>query len=523
MDQHLRFMIYACPNDREATYIRSRECDHNVNSEAAYSKIRSWIADCDDRHSCCPRPVPMPLPTRVLDLNNPDSVKLHETQSERGQYAALSYCWGKKQPSKSLPSPSQDGSTNLQISSLPLTIQDAITVTRQIGLRYLWVDALCIIQDSNEDRDTEIARMAQYYQSASITIFAASASGSDQGFLASTASVRSREPDATSYQFQLSIALPDGTVGIVSAEYCIWDNGVSPEPLDHRAWAYQEHLLCRRALTYGTSTLTWRCGEGLQTWNSWLRRHQKEVTKLLPQGRSQYLYKKEWKDMITIYNYRNLTFLEDKLPAISALASEVFRISVENGGEPGKYLAGVWENDLHNQLLWFTAPGESRDVRCIPYRAPSWSWASVECNVLFPDPGSGLDAVEIENPKSLQLEIIDCGVTPRCSLLPLGQVTAGRLRVRGCLVHGASIPDPESWLLDTFKGTKSDIVLKLDCYGVGDTATILKAQSCWWLQVQHHYGLVLEPVDGDIYRRVGCVVFQNWSEFSGKKQIIDLI
>ncbi|KAJ3522989.1 hypothetical protein NM208_g12629 [Fusarium decemcellulare] len=516
-------MIYACPDGREATYIRARECDHNVNSEAAYSKIRSWIADCDDRHSCCPRQAPMPLPTRVLDLNDPYSVKLRETQSERGQYAALSYCWGKKQQSPSLTSSSRDSFTNLQISSLPLTIQDAIRVTRQIGLRYLWVDALCIIQDSKEDKDTEIARMAEYYQSASITIFAASASGSDQGFLASTASARSREPDAASYQFQLSIALPDGTVGIVGAEYCIWENKVSPEPLDHRAWAYQEHLLCRRALTYGTSTLTWRCEEGLQTWTSWLRMHQKEVTKLLPKRQSPYVYKEAWKGMVAIYSSRNLTFPEDKLPAISALASQVFHISVENGGEPGKYLAGVWENDLHDQLLWLTSLVESRDVRCIPYLAPSWSWASVECNVVFLPLYIDLGAGGIENAKSLQLEIIDCSVTPRCSLLPLGQVTASRLRVRGCLVYGASIPDPENWLLGRFNGTKGDIVLKLDGYGVGDGAAILKAQSCWWLQVQHQYWLVLEPVDGDIYRRVGCVVFPNWSEFSGGKQIIDLI
>ena len=69
-------------------------------------------------------------------------------------------------------------------STLPATIQDAIIVTRKLGLRYLWVDALCIFQDSTSDKDAEIAKMDQIYQNARLTISAASAEKCQDGFLA---------------------------------------------------------------------------------------------------------------------------------------------------------------------------------------------------------------------------------------------------------------------------------------------------------------------------------------------------
>ncbi|RSM01931.1 hypothetical protein CEP52_008259 [Fusarium oligoseptatum] len=415
-----------------------------------------------------------------------------------------------------------DNPSHLTISSLPRTIQDAITVTRQIGLKYLWVDALCIIQDSVGDKDAEISQMAQYYQNASVTIIAANADSCDKGFLASTTSPRSLEIDAVPCQFQLSMAFSDERVDAVGVEYCIWDNGTSPEPLDRRAWAYQEQILCRRALTYGTSTITWRCEQGIQVWNLWLRKHHNVLAKVIPKCNNQHLYKEAWKNIVAIYCHRNLTFPEDKLPAISALASQVRHLSVQSGGEPGRYLAGIWEHDMLDQLIWLTSPTESRPVRCIPYRAPSWSWASVECPVLFPDPRSGLSLGELESTESLQLEMIDCSVAPRSALVPLGQVTTGRLRVRGCLIHGSSVPAPEAWLIGTFGGTNSDVMLKLDCYSIGDKAGISTAKSCWWLHVQHRHGLLLEHVDGTIYRRVGCFVGY-WSGSSEERRVIDII
>ncbi|RSL90353.1 hypothetical protein CEP51_000759 [Fusarium floridanum] len=522
MDSHLRFKVYACPGDRAATYISSRDCDLSMGSGVAYAKIRSWMAECDTQHSSCQRPESMPLPTRVLDLQDQNTVRIHEARTEDDHYAALSYCWGMNPQFETTLSNKHDNPSHLTISSLPRTIQDAITVTRQIGLKYLWVDALCIIQDSVEDKDAEISQMAQYYQNASVTIIAANADSCDKGFLASTTSPRSLEIDAVPCQFQLSMAFSDERVDAVGVEYCIWDNGTSPEPLDRRAWAYQEQILCRRALTYGTSTITWRCEQGIQVWNSWLRKHHNVLAKVIPKCNNQHLYKEAWKNIVAIYCHRNLTFPEDKLPAISALASQVRHLSVQSGGEPGRYLAGIWEHDMLDQLIWLTSPTESRPVRCIPYRAPSWSWASVECPVLFPDPRSGLSLGELESTESLQLEMIDCSVAPRSALVPLGQVTTGRLRVRGCLIHGSSVPAPEAWLIGTFGGTNSDVMLKLDCYSIGDKAGISTAKSCWWLHVQHRHGLLLEHVDGTIYRRVGCFVGY-WPGSSEERRVIDII
>ncbi|KPM34908.1 hypothetical protein AK830_g11661 [Neonectria ditissima] len=292
------------------------EHDNKVSSSAAYSKIRSWMADCDGQYSSCFRPSLVTLPTRVLDVQNPDAILLHETHSMLGQYVTLSYCWGGRRQFETNLSSFEDAYVNMPMSSLSSTIQDAVTVTKQIGLRYLWVDALCIIQDSVDDKYTEIAKMADYYQNASITIIAASASGSDGGFLAPKTSPRSLEPESASCQLQLPMIFLDGNVGVIRAECCTWDYGDSPEPLDRRAWAYQEHILCQRAVIFGTSTMTWRCGHGAQAWTSWLRRYQKTMTDFLPKSDSRYLYKDAWKRIVAVYSRRNLTLPGDKLPAI---------------------------------------------------------------------------------------------------------------------------------------------------------------------------------------------------------------
>ncbi|KAK1634568.1 heterokaryon incompatibility protein-domain-containing protein [Colletotrichum phormii] len=438
-ESHLRFKVYAEEGEEAAAFVSSVDADGHFNSEAAFSRVRSCMSTCDEQHTDCLRDSTGIRPSRLLDLSITTTMRLRDAHVTYDQYAALSYCWGGDQQLKitrSTLAQIPEAYLGIDLASLSATIQDAVRVARRFGVDYLWVDALCIVQDSPEDREVEMSKMASIYQNACITIVAANASDASRGFLASRDSPRSLEPGSLPLRFQLPITL-EGKVQNIGLEYSKWDNALSPEPIDKRAWAFQESLLSRRVLIYGTSTMTWRCGSGVQAWRSWIREHQKTMA--------------TWKNLVTLYGRRLLTCSEDRLPAISALASEVLRLTKEGGGEPGRYLAGVWENDLLNQLIWFTNLEEGRDVRRIPYRAPSWSWASVESPILYSLPRIAMTASEIMGDSDTDLEIIECGVTLLSERAPMGEVIGGKLCARGSLVPGSSMPDHELWGAGTFQ------------------------------------------------------------------------
>jgi Heterokaryon incompatibility protein (HET) len=125
-----------------------------MRSPAYLDNIPAWIAKCTREHPECGRPGAMPLPKRVLDLGQPgtsaDPVLLHSEETE-GQYICLSYCWGSSQPIKTTRATIAQFSQRISFESLPPTFQDAIFVTRHLGIRYLWIDSLCIVQDDHED------------------------------------------------------------------------------------------------------------------------------------------------------------------------------------------------------------------------------------------------------------------------------------------------------------------------------------------------------------------------------------
>ena len=132
--------------------------------------------------------------------------------------------------------------------TLPQTIQDAITITRKLGLQYLWVDALCIIQDSASDKDKEIAKMDRIYQNSQLTIFAASAEKCQDGFLA-TRSLRGKFSPSIKLAC-IPFACPNGASGTVSLRECD-SYDIADEPLSKCGWALQERVLSSRLLIYG--------------------------------------------------------------------------------------------------------------------------------------------------------------------------------------------------------------------------------------------------------------------------------
>lgn len=144
----------------------------------------TWIRDCNQNHKQC-RSVSSSLPTRVLDVaRDAERVYVYETSStDVNEYICLSYCWGDVLPVTTtldnIGSHCRDG---ISIEdALPLTFREAVIATRALGCSYLWIDALCIIQDDTDDWSTEASRMAGVYSGASITLVAAASRDSTGG------------------------------------------------------------------------------------------------------------------------------------------------------------------------------------------------------------------------------------------------------------------------------------------------------------------------------------------------------
>lgn len=129
-------------------------------------RIPEWIETCDDDHDTCPNGESPKLPTRVLDVGVSEAcqiVSLVETQGERGEYIALSHCWGKSNSFLTTRETFEDMKRGFQPEQAPATFRDAITVTRKLGIRYLWIDSLYIIQGDTRDWEIESSRMSGVY------------------------------------------------------------------------------------------------------------------------------------------------------------------------------------------------------------------------------------------------------------------------------------------------------------------------------------------------------------------------
>ena len=359
-----------------------------------------------------------------------ESVHIHLTSGKKVPYAALSYCWGGPQPVTLTTLTINDMLDGIATSTLPQTIQDAVTVTRKLGLQYLWIDALCIIQDSASDKDAEVTPMDRAYKNAQVTISAASAERCQDGFLA-TRSLRGDFSPLSNFS-SIPFACPNGRTGTVSLRESVLCY-TSAEPLNGRAWALQERILSPRALIYGCWQMYWQCQSQqncdggsmdyiccnvarLSVLNSLLIQHtglrgniSKETENALWTG---------WGDLVCEYTRRGLTIPSDKLPALSGIATRYQEATNDT------YCAGIWKASLLKGLKWHVA--EPENDRPSIYLAPTWSWASVFGEILW---------MEYKPPAVHSLArstaIIDCSVTPANPLAPFGQVSEGTLTIRG--------------------------------------------------------------------------------------------
>lgn len=167
--------------------VKSRPINMSPSSNATLSMAKGWLESCLQDHKQCPKPKGNFMPTRVLiidQINSKLCVKLSNTSLDSvNSYIALSYCWGRN----NVITTSQnilERQSNIEFESLPVTLRDAVEITERLGLRNLWIDALCIIQDDTGDNGSEIAMMPVIYSQATVTLSASKSNGVTESFLA---------------------------------------------------------------------------------------------------------------------------------------------------------------------------------------------------------------------------------------------------------------------------------------------------------------------------------------------------
>jgi hypothetical protein len=436
------------------------------------------------------------MPTRLIYINPADSVTIYvkdayKDPAVRIPYAALSYCWGDaalnrlKTTQDSL-SAHQQG---IDCSQLPKTIRDAVETTRALGLEYLWVDSLCIVQDDDEDKEREIAKMSQIYEGATVTISAARATHCDEGFL-------HERNLAKIYGDVYELPWRGGNEddrGHRSVFCCNGDiRRCETEPIDSRAWTMQEHFLSKRLLRFGTSQLVWECREGVEVDGG---SNDIDPPDEVSVGIGQVL--KDWRQDVARYTARNISNPEDRLPAIAAIA-ETYEKRLKS--TPRRYAAGLWEELLPFTLLWYIAPRTKQKTTCpgLPDGAdvsPTWSWHLAPSGVKFADvltsPHSRLDGLEIE----------ECNVT-LATALEYGRVVGGSLVVRGFLQE-------VYWTGNSFMRTSpgdSDSIASIRTFWDSQTEPVCGQTFCCLEVISEGcmYGLILKATDEETrFRRVG--------------------
>lgn len=310
----------------------------------------------------------------------------------------------------------------IYLSSLPLTLQHAVCISRGLNLQYLWVDSLCIIQDSKSDWDIESAKMGDIFANSIVTISADGSSSCDGGcFIASP------------YRNLTILELPCPGFGGERSKIYVRKSGfrqacngsratktLDRPKIDTRAWTLQERLLAPRVLHFTSTELVWQCATEVNCEcqvskvesnksvfrpfrdryiqrNTAFENNRGVVWSVLREG-----LRFDWRSIVSEYTQREMSIETDRLAAISGLAAAMARTKTK-GYQTEDYFFGLWRQDIVRNLLWYAVYGDGDPFddfkprssrRLEELYAPSWSWASITGQVAYYDEVSQEDRSE---------------------------------------------------------------------------------------------------------------------------------
>jgi hypothetical protein len=245
------------PRESGSKRISSREIDDHTGSAVNLELAKIWVQDCTLTHdkcggSCSQKSPPL-LPSRVIDVTDLARPYLLDTQGKRDHYFTPSYCWGQ---SMRLLSTSQTYATFRRMlpmdERMPLTFREAFTVTKALGYRYLWIDALCMLQDDPADVHKEMARMGEIYMHSVVTICASKGPNANSGLFARRDG-KLRKPCNATIRIIGQGEQQTHHVAFMDQKYKY------NSPLDERGWILQEDILAQRRLTFTPLDIQWSC------------------------------------------------------------------------------------------------------------------------------------------------------------------------------------------------------------------------------------------------------------------------
>ncbi|PMD11977.1 HET-domain-containing protein [Hyaloscypha hepaticicola] len=353
-----------------------------TSSDKTFRTIANWINDCTRNHIGCNPTVPTSvdysqLPKRILELTG-GRITLREYPSERPLYACLSHCWGTSDRIIKTSLTNFDEFKNEVLwNNLTENFKHAVDICRRLDIGFLWIDSLCIIQDSENDWKEESAKMASIYENAFLTIAATKSKEGAGGCYATT-----------SPEF-LGISVPNTDIYV--RRHCPefpthWIHK-DPErwPLLSRGWVYQEMRLSRRVLHFCSQEVIWECRESRKSESGCSDKdlstdkpyYKDTMDAAVPYWKLEEDPRKLWYRTVHEYSRMQLTFEKDKFPALAALTQKMETLRGDD-----RFLAGLWEKTLLLDLLWMVWPSPVTG-RSATWRAPTWSWASVQSQVMW--------------------------------------------------------------------------------------------------------------------------------------------
>ena len=453
----------------------------NTGDGTSWERTIEWLDECATKHTKCQSKREFIRkewhPTRLLDLNPPtpshdDDLRLvlRDEDSPSGEYMTLSHCWGKSRLLNLTNDTLERFRQRIALDELSKTFQDAVAITRRLGIRYLWIDSLCIIQGDEADWQRESSTMGKVYSRSFLNIGATGAVDGSVGCFRERDHVRVGrpvvlKPDCMTHEEYYQ------PYQVVEQQFL--ERNLLAQPLLQRGWVFQERFLTSRMLHFGSEQLFWECGEmtTCETFPAHLAIHGQnrsfmdaDFIKQVGTGSSKQrgggqngspptgetgsgtmdakdeALQKEllagqrlrlWYDIVAEYSTKQFTMSYDKLIALSGVAQQYVESwsqeAEESEEKEERYLAGLWKSDICRGLLWNVINGAG--TRAQKWRAPTWSWASLDgCVEIKPN----IDSKPLCEVYEAQIELVN-------EEYPFGSLKSAVLPIRGKLIPAVAV------------------------------------------------------------------------------------